>query len=68
MTQLQKEFGDCLPHGIRDHEKTDAGAGGEPPTAKIYFDPSPEVLGESRIGNSTVRYLKPLCVQMVGTM
>ena len=39
-----------MQHGIRDHEKTDAGAGGEPPTAKtgkIYVDPSPEVLGKS---------------------
>ena len=44
VTQLQREL-----DGIRDHEKTDAGAGGEPPTAKtgkIYLDPSPEVLGK----------------------
>ena len=38
-----------LLHGIRDHEKTDAGPGEEPPTAqpgKIYHDPSPKVLGK----------------------
>ena len=44
VTQLQKELDDC-----RDHEKTDAGTGGKPPTAKtgkIYLDPSPEILGK----------------------
>ena len=47
VTQLQ------LPHGIRDHEKTDAGASSEPPRAKtgeIYVDPSPEVLGKVELG------------------
>ena len=39
-----------MPHGIRDHEKTDAGPGEELPIVKpgkIYLDPSPKVLGKS---------------------
>ena len=38
-----------LPHGIRNHEKTISGAGGEPmtvKTGKIYLDPGPKVLGK----------------------
>ena len=47
VTQLQKELDDCRTEF--NHEKTDAGTGGEPPTAKtgkIYLDPSTEVLGK----------------------
>ena len=39
-----------MPHRIRDHEKTDAGTGGEPPTAKtgkIYLNPVPRYSGKS---------------------
>ena len=48
VTQLQKELDDCRTEF--EITKTDAGAGGERPTAKtgeIYVDPSPRYSGKS---------------------
>ena len=69
VTQLQKELDDCRTEFEITRKQTPAPAGNRRQLSQARFTstPVPRYLGKSN-RNSTGKYLKQLCVRMVGMM